>query len=149
LAPFFSEQWVSDRYGIDGGGPEDLIHAMAVVQCESGLSVTANTVRWGGGTDGIWSFMEHLNWPERLGFLFVDVFDVRQSSFLASHMVYGGVNARVDAPNFWWWWSCSRSYQVVRRLGVYVPESSYCPSSAYWNDVREGSGVAARKDCGA
>lgn len=131
------------------GGAADQLHAMAVVQCESGLDNMANTRRWGGGTDGIWAFMEHLNWPRRLGFPDIDVFDNRQASFLASVMVYGGVNQKVSPPNFWWWWSCARSYQVVRRLGVYVPESSYCPPRAYWQNVRPTSGVAARASCGA
>jgi hypothetical protein len=148
VAPYFSEEWVA-LLGKEGGGPADLIHAMAVLQCESGLDTYANTRRWGGGTDGLWSFMEHLNWPDRLGFPWLDVFDTTDATFLASLMIYNGVNPKVDAPNFWWWWSCSRSYQVIRRLGIPVPEASYCPPGEYWNDVREGSGVAARKDCGA
>ena len=144
---FFAEDWVAWR-GYTGGGPADQIHAMAVVQCESGLDTWANTRRWGKGTQGIWSFMLHLHWPERLGYEWVDVFDTRQASFLASVMVYEGVNPRVEAPNFWWWWSCARSYQrPLRSMGISVPESSYCPAAVYWRDVRPGSGTAARREC--
>ena len=149
VTPYFTEQFASWLGSPGEGGAADQIHAMAVVQCESGLDNMANTRRWGKGTQGIWSFMLHLRWPERLGWPRIDVFDNSQASFLASVMVYGGVNRKVSSPNFWWWWSCARSYQVIRGLGIYVPESSYCPSREYWNRVRAGSGVAARASCGA
>jgi len=149
VAPFFTEAR-AEYLGAPGtGGTADQIKAMAVVQCESGLDNMANFRRWGDGTRGIWSFMRHLNWTDRLGYPDLDSYDNVQASFLASIMVYGGVNSRVDAPNFWWWWSCSRSYQrPLRSMGIPVPESSYCPADKiYWNDVRPGSGVAARKEC--
>jgi len=130
------------------GGTADQIKAMAVIQCESGLDNMANFRRWGDGTRGIWSFMRHLSWPKRLHYPDLDTYDNVQASFLASILVYGQVNAKVRAPNFWWWWSCSRSYAgPLRVMGIRSPERWYCPEGSYWADVRAGSGVAARREC--
>lgn len=142
---------IAEAHGAEGhGGTADQIKAMAVIQCESGLDNMANFRRWGDGTRGIWSFMRHLRWPERLGFPGLDMYNNRYASFLASYMVFADVNPRVDPPNFWWWWSCSRSYSgVLRTMGIRSPETSYCPSTEYWLRVQPGSGVAARASCGA
>jgi hypothetical protein len=132
--------------------PADDIHALAVVQCESGFRASANDENWGhlsgGRPQGLWSFMSHLNWRERLGFPWLDYYDTTDASFLAAYMVYEGVNKKVPVPNFYWWWSCGHYYRnVMDSLGIHAPETRYCPAGSYWANVPAGSGVAAKGYC--
>ncbi len=59
------------------------------------------------------------------------------AGFLASLLVY---ETGTIQPNFWHWWSCSRSYgRVATALGVHAPEQWYCPPADYWAKVPKGS----------
>ena len=121
---------------------QDKVHALFVVQCESGGDPWANYRRWGPGTEGLWSFMRYLHWGERIRGVPLDPYDTAAASALASVMVYDGVNPKVASPNFWWWWSCARSYggrfEAIFGPGT-APERWYCPPRDYWQRVPAGS----------
>jgi len=132
---------------------DDKLHAIGIAQCESGLSPTANDDRWGhlsgSRPQGNYSMMSGSNWPERLGVPWLDPYVPSQAALLAAILVYDEVNPKVAVPNFYWWWSCSHyMHTYYTRLGIYAPEQWYCPARSYWARVPQGSGLAAKKDCG-
>ena len=132
---------------------DDKLHALGIAQCESGLSVSANDDRWGhlkgSRPQGQYSMMSGTDWPTRLGRPELDPYDPRDAAELASILVYDRINPKVSAPNFYWWWSCSHyMHTYYARLGIYAPEQWYCPPRSYWLRVPQGSGLAAKKDCG-
>ncbi len=135
-------------YGLD-----DKLHILGIAQCESGLSATANDDRWrhlkGSRPQGMLSMMSGTNWPKRLGLPWLDPYNTRNAAILAHTLVYGEVNAKVSAPNFYWWWSCSHyMHSYYRALDIHAPEQWYCPPKEYWRRVPPSSGLAAKKDCG-
>ncbi len=139
VAPYFTESWAALLGSPGKGGIAQQLHAMATVQCESGLDNMANFRRWGDGTRGIWAFMRYLRWPQRLGFPWLDMYDNGDASFLASVMVFTPVNPKVSEPNWYWWWSCHRSMnRVLRVFGI--RQVWHCPTdAAYWARVPPGS----------
>ncbi len=113
-------------------GYKDKLHALFVVQCESGGDPLANTRRWGGGTDGIWAFMEYLHWSERLRGLPMDPFDTASASNMAAVLVY-------ETSSGWYnWWSCHRGFNhLLTQYGI--KQVWHCPPAAYWLNVPNGS----------
>ncbi len=133
---------------------EDKLHALGIAQCESGLDPQANDDRWGhlkgSRPQGQYSMMSGSNWPKRLGVPYLDPYQPTHAALLASILVYDEINPKVNAPNFYWWWSCSHyMHTYYARLSIYAPEQWYCPPRSYWLRVPQGSGLAAKKDCGA
>ncbi len=121
----------------------DKVHILFVVQCESGGDPMANFRRWGPGTEGLFAFMRYLHWGRRILGFDIDPYDTASAAHLASIMVYDGINPKVPSPNFWWWWSCARSYgrpfEAIFGPGT-APERHYCPPDpAYWLRVPPGS----------
>ena len=126
----------------------DSVHILFVAACESNFDVDANTRRWGTGTQGLLSFMRHLDWANRIygyGSAKAEAWSAYvtiDASELAAVMVYDRVNPKVSPPNFWWWWSCARSYghrfEAIFGPGT-APEKHYCPPPEYWKNVPAGS----------
>ncbi len=123
---------------------QDKVHALFVVMCESGGDKFANLRRWGPGTIGLWAFMRYLHWGQRILGYEIDAMNTVSASRLASIIVYDGVNENfVGRTNFYWWWSCARSYgsrfEAIFGPGT-APERWYCPPDpAYWQNVPPGS----------
>ncbi len=113
-------------------GYKDKLHALFVVQCESGGDTMANTRRWGSGTSGIWSFVAMYRWSERIRGFPLDPFDDAAASGMAAVLVY-------ETPNGWYhWWSCARGFNhIVARYGI--APVWYCPPAEYWKNVPPGS----------
>lgn len=142
--------YADTKYGDFTTAERDAVHGLFVVGCESGFRPDANTIRWGhltgGKPEGLWAFMTHLRWPQRLlGETWgntLDMMDTIDATFMATILIYGGVNTKVDSPNFWWWWSCARNYgprfEAIFGYGT-APESRYCPPGSYWQRVPQGS----------
>ena len=132
---------------------EDKLHALGIAQCESGLDPMANDRRWGhlrgSRPQGNYSIVSGSNWPTRLGVPYLDPYEPLQAALLAAILVYDEINPKVSAPNFYWWWSCSHyMHTYYARLGIHAPEQWYCPARNYWQKVPQGSGLAAKRDCG-
>ncbi len=108
-------------------GYTDKLHALFTVECESGGATMANTIRWGSGTDGIWSFVEMYRWSERLRGIPLDAFDDAAASNMAAVLVY-------ETSNGWYhWWSCHRG--MNRYLPQYgISQVWFCPPASYWTD---------------
>ncbi len=121
---------------------QDKVHALFVVMCESSGDRFANTRRWGPGTIGLWAFMRYLHWGQRILGYEIDAMNTVSASRLAAIMVYDGINPKVPSPNFWWWWSCARSYgqrfEAIFGPGT-APERHFCPLPDYWKNVPDGS----------
>ena len=132
---------------------DDKLHALGIAQCESGLDPLANDRRWahlkGSRPQGQYAMMSGTNWPRRLGVPWLDPYRPRQAALLAAILVYDEINPKVSVPNFYWWWSCSHyMHTYYKRLDIRAPEQWYCPPRAYWLRVPQGSGLAAKRDCG-
>jgi len=127
---------------------EDKIHAVGVVNGESGGDCLANDRNWGhlsgGRPQGCWSFMTHLNWPERYGMPWIDVYDIAQASLMASVLVYDRPTSHLG---FHHWWSIHRGGLNPFLIRWNVRPIYYCPPGSYWADVPSNSGVGARKAC--
>lgn len=117
-------------------GYQDKLHALFVVQCESGGDPLANDRRWGylrgGHPQGIWSFMSHLSWSDRIRGIPLDPYDTAAASHMASILVY-------ETQSGWYhWWSCHRGFnQYLPRYGI--KQVWYCPPVDYWKNVPNGS----------
>ncbi len=132
------------------GDPEqafkDRVHALHVLQGESGGHVLMNDIRWGhltgGRPIGLFAVMTHLRWPTRLGLV---------ASEADADMHHAGENARVAGAlvysrssswlGFHHWWSVGRHINpAIEALGLGIRVVWHCPKDpSYWSRVPAGS----------